>query len=321
MLTLAEVLQRSQDWLAARGVPSPRREAELLAQAALGLDRLQLVLQRERPLEAAERDAIRALVQRRGAREPLAWILGRVGFHDIDLQMRPGVLVPRPDTEALVEAALRRIPADAALFLADVGCGSGAIGLAVAAARPGVKVYAIDLSEEALALTRENVARLGLQARVAVLRGDLLAAIPPQRPVDLVLSNPPYIPSAQIEGLEPEVARFEPRRALDGGEDGLAVYRRLLPQVRARARLGVLLEIGHDQGPAVAALARQQGLEEVRVEPDLARRDRVVVANVPGARFDAPPAPEGEWVVEELAEADPALDEEGRPLPVLDADR
>lgn len=320
-LTLGEVLEKSQEWLRSRGVDSPRLDAEQLARQVLGLDRLQLILQRERLLEEAERLAIRELVQRRGAREPLAWILGHKGFHELDLHVHKGVLVPRADTETLVLAALERIPEGQELFVADVGCGSGAIGLAIAAARPQVKVYAIDLSDEALENTRDNVAALGLQARVAVLKGDLLAPVPPSRPIDLVLSNPPYIARAVIDGLDPEVSRFEPRLALDGGPDGLDLYRRLLPQARARARVGLLVEIGHDQGAAVQALFAQAGFQDVALRRDLGGRDRVVSGTVPGATWAQAPST-GEWSVELIREEQPpALDEEGNPLPVIDAER
>ena len=187
---------------------------------------------------------------------------------------------------------------------------------------PRLRVYAVDLSEAALANTRANVEALGLGERVAVLKGDLLAPIPPHRPVDLVVSNPPYIASAVLDGLQPEVRDHEPKAALDGGPDGLQVYRRLLPMAAARARVGVAVEIGHDQGPAVMALFRAAGLQGLRCLPDLGHRDRVVLGTVPGAAWPVePPAPAGQVHVEPIVEEAPALDEEGAPLPVFDADR
>ena len=341
-LTLGQVLDRSIDWLKQRGSASARLDAQLLIAHALGMDRIQLYLQLERPLSEDERSAIRAMLQRRGAREPVAWIVGHKGFHDLDLQVMPGVLVPRPDTETLVDAVLSRVPAEARLFLADIGCGTGAIGLALAQARPGLKVYATDLSKEALACTRANVECLGLNERVAVLQGDLLAPIPPRRPVDIVVSNPPYVPSTTLASLEPEVREHEPRLALDGGPDGLNVYRRLVPAAAARARVGVLVEVGHDQGPAIAHLFRQAGLQGVTVLRDLGRRDRVVLGTVPGAHWPSEPSvPQGALHVEPIPtapraeqpadqpardgqpalDAQPALDEQGLPLPVFDADR
>ncbi len=291
MRTLGEVLAATTEFFKAAGIPSARLDAELILAHVLGMTRVQVYLQFDRPLPESELAVLRPLVKRRGTREPLAWVLGTRDFHAHTFEVRPGTLVPRPDTEILVEQALARIPADAdPVYVADVGCGTGCIGLTVAAARPGVRLYAIDLSDEARATTKANVARLGLGERVGVLRGDLLAAVPAGRPVDWVLSNPPYIPSAEIDALAPEVSRHEPRLALDGGPDGLDVYRRLVPQAAARARCGVLLEVGAGQATAVAALCRDAGLETA-LHADLAGIERVVVATVPGllGRGDSPP--------------------------------
>ena len=284
MITLLDVLRRTEAWLVERGAPSARRDAELLLAHVLGTTRLQLYLMYDRPLTDAELDALRPLVRRRGAREPVAWITGDVGFHALELAVTPGVLVPRPDTETLVDAALAawaEAP-DAPIYVADVGCGSGAIGLALAAADPRVRVYATDLSDAALACARDNVARLDLADRVAVLRGPLLTPIPAARPIDWVVSNPPYIPTAVIDTLEPEVRDHEPRLALDGGPDGLTVYRALLPAARARARHGLLVEIGYDQGRAVSGLFVEHGFDAVQVLQDAGRRDRVVAGRIPG---------------------------------------
>ncbi len=276
MIALVDVLQRTSRFFQERGVPSARLDAELILASVLKLDRVGLYLQHDRPLTDAELEALRPLVRRRGAREPMAWILGSKGFWKIELHSPPGVLVPRPDTEALVEAALTQLPEDEERFVADVGSGTGAVGLSLAWARPKVKLYATDLSPEALAATRENASRLGLTDRVAVLRGPLLEPIPAKRPVDLVVSNPPYIPSAQIETLAPEIRDHEPRLALDGGPDGLDVYRRLIPAAAARARVAVLLEVGDGQAQAVAVLLEAAGLSEVRTWKDLSGTERVV---------------------------------------------
>lgn len=279
---LVDVLTRTEAWLRRRGVPSPRLEAELLLSHVLRMQRLQLYLSHDRPLTTAELDALRPLVARRGQREPLAWILGHAGFHAIDLIVRPGVLCPRPDTETLVDAALSWIP-DAAepIFVADVGAGSGAVGLAIAHARSNLRLYAIDLDEAALETTRANVDQLGLGQRVAVLRGDLLNPIPMHRPVHWVVSNPPYIPSREIDALMPEVARHEPRLALDGGPDGLELYRRLVPEARRRVRHGLLLEVGHDQAGRVVDLLRRAGFVGVRTWDDLSGTTRVVGGRCP----------------------------------------
>lgn len=286
LIRLVDVLVRTEAWLRRRGVASPRLDAELLLSHVLGMQRLQLYLSHDRPLSSAELDALRPLVARRGDREPMAWILGHQGFHDIELIVHRDVLCPRPDTETLVEATLRWIPEDAdPVYVADVGSGTGAVGLAIAAARHGVRLYAIDLSEAALANTRANVAHLGLSERVAVLRGDLLDPVPTSRPIDWVVSNPPYIPSREIDALMPEVARHEPRAALDGGGDGLEVYRRLIPEAARRGRLGVLVEVGHDQAGRVADLMRRAGLAHIETHTDLGGVRRVVAGrrSAPGA--------------------------------------
>lgn len=277
-MTLVDVLRRTETFLRNKGVPSPRLEAELLLSKVLGLPRLQLYLAHDRPLTPGELDALRPLVARRGNREPMSWILGERGFHRIELAIEPGVLDPRPDTETLVEAALAEIPADSAdsVYVADVGCGSGAVGLAIAAARPSVRVYAVDLDDTALRVTKANVAKLGLGERVAVLKGDLLDPIPAKRPIDWVVSNPPYVPTREIAELEPEVRVHEPRLALDGGPDGLDVYRRLVPAAFQRARRGLLLEVGHDQAARVADLLRRAGFGDLRTARDLSGIERVV---------------------------------------------
>ena len=282
MLALVDILTRTERFLRDRGVEGPRREAELLLSHVLGMERLQLYLSFDRPISEDERAKLRELVARRGRREPLAWILGSTGFHAIDLVTHRDVLVPRPDSETLVEAALEWIPADQdPVYVADIGSGTGAIGLAIASDRPGVRLYSTDISPAALANTRENVARLGLGDRVAVLEGSLLDPIPRKRPVEWVVSNPPYIPGKTIAGLMPEVADFEPRLALDGGPDGLDVYRALIPRAAARASRGVLVEIGQGQSPRVIDLMRRAGLDPVRTWDDLGGITRVVGGLVP----------------------------------------
>lgn len=287
MIPLVDVLTRTERYLRERGVDSPRLEAELLLAHVLGVKRLDLYLKFDRPMADEELEKLRPLVARRGKREPMAWILGSVGFHAFDhLAVGPGVLVPRPDTETLVDAALEWVPeGDDPVYVADVGSGSGAVGLAIAHARPHVRVYAIDRAAAALKYTKENRDALGMQSRVAVLEGDLLEAVPPQRPVDVVVSNPPYIPRGQIDGLMPEVSKWEPREALDGGPDGLDVYRKLIPQAAERGARAVLLEVGIHQAPAVGDLLRRAGLAEVRIWNDLAGIARVVGGRKP-ARSD-----------------------------------
>jgi release factor glutamine methyltransferase len=287
MTRLVDVLQQGEAWLRKHGVDRPRFEVELMLAAQLGVRRLDLYLSFDRPMSKEELVTLRAWFKRRGAREPLAWILGSVGFHGIDLDIRPGVLVPRPDTEVLVDAALHAIgPADATanpVYVADVGSGSGAVGLAIAAARPQVRLYATDIDPTALALTRHNAEKLGLTPRVAVLAGPLLSPIPEARPIDWVVSNPPYIPTRDIDGLMPEVSRWEPRLALDGGRDGLDVYHQLLPAALRRARQGCLVELGYDQGDALLDLFTKTGWADVRAHLDLEGHRRVIEGRIPAA--------------------------------------
>ncbi|MFK7929103.1 MAG: peptide chain release factor N(5)-glutamine methyltransferase [Myxococcota bacterium] len=276
--TLVDVLTRTDAYLRERGVDSPRLDAELLVGHVLGIERLQVYMQFDRPMGPDELDQLRALVRRRGGREPMAYILGERGFHAVDLLVDADVLVPRPDTETLVEAALEFIPDGEGepIFVADIGCGTGAVGLAVAMARPRVRLFSVDLSDAALANTKKNVARLELTDRVAVLKGHLLDPIPTSRPIDWVLSNPPYIPTADLDGLMPEVSVHEPRLALDGGLDGLDVIRELVRASVPRARLGLLLELGKGQHEDVMALMMTAGLQNVRAWNDLGGIGRVV---------------------------------------------
>ena len=191
--------------------------------------------------------------------------------------------MPRPDTETLIEALLPRFAAGEERFVADVGSGSGCVGLTLAAERPALRVYAIDPADAPLVYTRQNVEALGLKDRVAVLRGSLLAPVPASRPIHWVVSNPPYIPTADLAGLQPEVRDQEPRLALDGGEDGLDIVRALLVEAAARATIGIALEIGFGQAGIVAKLVEGAGFAEVSIHADLGGVDRVVIGQRVGA--------------------------------------
>lgn len=274
MLTLLEVLNKSTAYLDSHGIERPKFEAQLLLAHVLQTERLQLFMQFDRPMTQDELAALREPLRRRGQGEPYAYIVGTQEFWSLDFQVAAGVLIPRPDTETLVEQALKLLPEDEELFLADICAGTGCVGIALANERPQLKVYATELSEQAIELLRANVKAHEMDKRVAVLRGDLMRPIPEHRSIDVVVSNPPYIATGELAGLA--VSRFEPRQALDGGPDGLELYRRLVPEAARRARKAVLMEIGHDQGEPVAALFEQAGLREVQVVKDLGGNDRVV---------------------------------------------
>lgn len=277
MTPLVDVLVRTTEWFRQRGIPSPRMEAELLLAHVLGVDRVKVYLNFDRPMSEEELGRLRELVRRRGNREPFAMVVGEKEFYGHPFTVTPGVLVPRPDTETLIEALLPKLEGDP-VYVADLGSGTGCIGLTLALEKPGVRVYAVDLADAALACTKANVERHGLKERVAVLRGDQLAAIPDKRPIDWVVANPPYIPTAELATLEPEVKDHEPRLALDGGADGLDAYRTLVPAAMRRARVGVALEVGHGEAAAVAALF---GDWPLTITKDLGGVERVVLATRP----------------------------------------
>lgn len=374
------------DWTAAylerHGDEHPRQSAEWLLSHGCGLSRIQLYMNFERALTSAERDWLRQAVTRRGAGEPLQYITGEVGFRHITLRVRPGVLIPRPETEVLVSEVLAALPApkrrvaldstidawegdvlreaaraeaaqqvadasrpplpsaadgmlpqeeddaepmpavfesfgarvdddgsspqeapaeasvaeepsgsrqqvasSATVLVADIGTGSGCIACSLAQEHGDVRVIATDISEQALALARENVSNLGLDAVVKVIRSDLASAIPDRYlgRLDAVVSNPPYIPTAVMESLSSEVAEFEPALALDGGADGLDVFRRLAPQALDFLKQGGVFacELHETCLDDAASIAGDAGFAEVRVVSDLTGRPRVLVAKKP----------------------------------------
>ena len=276
-LTLVSAWTRAKEQLKVAGIEGPVIDARLLVEAAADATRTDIVADPKRPLTDDQVGVLEAYVARRIAREPISHILGRKGFWKIMLQVTPHVLTPRPDTETVVELVLRDIPENARISILDLGVGSGAILLAILAERPAAKGLGVDVSEEALAVARDNAAQLGLASRTALLRGDWTAGLG-ESAFDLVVSNPPYIRSAEIDTLEPEVRDHEPRLALDGGADGLDAYRALAPQILRVVKPGgrFAVEIGHDQSAAVQALFRAAGGIEVTTAKDLANRDRVV---------------------------------------------
>ena len=255
--------------LTAAGCESPRLDAELLLAAAMGTDRAVIISDPGRGLDPAQARRFQEYARRRVQREPVAYILGTKGFRTIDLLVDARVLIPRPETEHLVEAALD-LPRGARV--ADVGTGSGAVALALKAERPDLELVATDSSADALTVARANALRLGLE--VTLLEGDLLD--PVQGPLDAVLSNPPYVAEGDRAALQPDI-HHEPALALYAGADGLELIRRLAPAAAATGAGLLALEVGFGQAEAATAIVRAAGFPDVRVVADLADIDRVVV--------------------------------------------
>jgi release factor glutamine methyltransferase len=251
--TTLKVLDWTKEFLFSRGIDNARLEAEWLLCAATGLDRVGLYLNFERPLNDDELAAYRIMVARRGRREPLQHILGTQEFCGLEFEVSPDVLIPRHDTETLVNEALARMPAAESVL--DIGTGSGCIAVTLACRLPGASVTAVDISLAALVVARRNAERNGVA--VEFLLGSLLEPVA-GRHFDLIISNPPYIPSSDIETLESEVRDFDPRAALDGGADGLDVYRAMIPDAAARLNPGgwLLVEVGIGQAADVAQMFR-----------------------------------------------------------------
>jgi release factor glutamine methyltransferase len=285
--TALDYLRRATDFLAARGVAGARLDAEVLLACVLATDRVGIDLRFDQPLGAAEVDAYRALVRRRAGGTPTAYLTGAREFWSIALAVTPDVLIPRPETELLVERVLAGVAAAArarSLRILDLGTGSGALAVALARELSAARVVAVDVSRAAAVLAAANARRAGVGARVAVVAADWTTAFDGGARFEVIVANPPYVPTAALAALAPEV-RAEPALALDGGADGLAAYRALVPGAVGRLAPGgrLLLEVGADQAEAVAAICVAAGLEGVAWHADLARIARVVEGAAPAA--------------------------------------
>ncbi|HET9595620.1 MAG TPA: peptide chain release factor N(5)-glutamine methyltransferase [Anaeromyxobacteraceae bacterium] len=277
--TPLKLIAWTQGYFARSGVDAPRLTAEVLLAHALGCDRVRLYLDFDKPLGAQELERYRALVRRRAEGEPTAWLTGVREFHGRPFASDARALVPRPETELLVEAALAALPERGSAL--DLCTGTGCVGVTLALERPGARVVSVDLSEDALALARENSARLG--AAVELLRGDLFAPLAPGDRFHVVAANPPYVPTGELAGLSREVRR-EPRLALDGGPDGLAVARRIVAGAAAWLLPGgtLALEMHESHVEALPALCRAAGFARAEARRDLAGLPRLCLARAMG---------------------------------------
>ncbi len=280
--TVRRVLDWTRGHFERQAVDAPRLTAELLLGEVLRLARVKLYMDLDRPLSPEELAAYRELIKRRLAGEPTQYLLGHTDFYGRRFDVDPRVLIPRPETELLVQAALAAIPKDAPAAVLDLCTGSGCVAVTVALERPLAALWAVDLSPEALAVAGANATRLGAGERITFLEGDLLAPLPPELRFAVVVSNPPYVRQGDLAGLQREVQR-EPRLALDGGPDGLQVLRRIAAGARDRLLPGGLLalELADDQGAALKTLLEEAGYREVAIEKDLARQDRLALARAP----------------------------------------
>jgi release factor glutamine methyltransferase len=285
MPSVLEIIQKSSEFLSARGVESPRLNAELLIGHALELKRMQLYLQFERTLTEPELEKIRPLVKRRSQREPLQYIIGTIEFGGLKLKVDRRALIPRPETELMIEKIIG-LYVQPPQSLLDLGTGTGAIALALAKAFSEAQVTAVDVSVEALALAGENALASGFGQRVRLLNSAWFKGLLPEDRFDLIVSNPPYLTEAETDAAAPEVRSHEPRSALVGGLDGLVDLRAIIATASPFLAPGGLLalETGINQHAELMALAAAHGYERIESGRDLTGRDRFIFAWKPGAR-------------------------------------
>jgi release factor glutamine methyltransferase len=288
--TILRLLTWSHHYLKDKGIPEPRLSSELLLASVLGLDRLGLFLRYDQPLTAGELGTYKKKLVRRADREPMAYIVGEKEFWSLSFAVDPAVLIPRPETELLVEEAQALIRDDRGLgTIVELGTGSGAIIVSLAKtmiqdSRPGKRLVAVDRSAAALKTAAANARRQGVERAIQFIRGDWLAPFKGRGPwMGLLVSNPPYLSASDLAGLDPGIRNYEPLEALDGGVDGLDALRVIVEQARDHLITGgwLLLEIGETQGNRVTDLARGKGFEAVQILRDLAGKDRVLKARKP----------------------------------------
>ena len=283
-MKVLEVIQRSSEFLAKKGVESPRLQTELLLSHVLRVPRLNLYLDFERKLSEADLESVRELVRRRGTREPLQHILGSASFCGLEIKVGRDVLVPRPETELLAERAwdfLSAWPSVHPIAL-DFGTGSGCVAVVLAAKCPSAQVHAVDVSAEALRVAQDNAVMNGVADKIRFHLGDAFAALPAGVLFALIVANPPYLPVAEIDTLAPEVRDYDPRLALDGGPDGLDFYRRLAREAAKYLEPAgrIMLEFGDGQADRIREIFADHNWVVERIEADYSGRPRILVASV-----------------------------------------
>ena len=294
-MTVLEAIQKSTEFLAKKGVDSPRLQTELLLAHALKMPRMKLYLNFERGLTTAETDVLRELIKRRSQREPLQHIIGSTSFCGYEIAVNRHVLVPRPETELLAELGWQFLlatpkqneggsssPNAQPATALDLCTGSGCIAIALAAKCPAATITATDISGDALGLAKENAAQNNVAAQIEFLQGDVFAALPADARFDLISSNPPYIPSAEIATLQPEVRDFDPHGALDGGADGLEFYRLIAAQAKVFLKPGgkTMVEFGDDQAEAICKIFETEKWIVEGVKEDYSHRARILIAKL-----------------------------------------
>ncbi len=281
--TVARLLEWTTGHFSTKKTDSPRLEAEILLSQAMGCKRIELYVRHEEFPEEAVLERFRNLVRRRALGEPVAYLVGYKEFFSLSFQVSKAVLIPRPDSETLVDQALSVIKAQNQpdLRVLDLGTGSGCLAIVLAKLVPTLEVTAIDLMQPAIDLARINAQKHKVENRIQFLVGDLFCPLEPGDTFDLIVSNPPYIPTSEIAHLDATVRDFEPKTALDGGEDGLVFYKRILADAKNRLNPNgtLLLEVGFDQAESVLPLARERGFQKVIAVPDRNRIPRIIVAN------------------------------------------
>jgi release factor glutamine methyltransferase len=286
--TIQRLLTWVTEYLTQKGVDAPRLSAELLLSHVLGLKRIELYTQYNKVVPQEQLTQLRDLVKRAGEHEPVAYLVGRTEFYSIEFEVTPDCLIPRPETELLVQKSIELLrKRTGPQSVCDLCTGCGVIAVAIAGNVPDVKVMATDISEPALAVAARNVEKHKLGERIELRHGDLFEPLVPQLDVfDLIVCNPPYVSAAQYETLDRNVKEYEPRLALYAGPEGLDVYRRLVEKVDQFLKPDgvLLLEIGYQQGPAVRELLEQtKSFSQIRINKDLQGHDRVVTAVRAGA--------------------------------------